>query len=313
MKKQLVIIAGPTASGKSALAMDLADHYGGWLLNGDSIQIYQELPLLSASPTLTDKKRVPHRLYGILKAEEDCSVARWLDLVRQEIEICQQEGALPVIVGGTGLYLQALLQGLSPVPEIEESMKEQAKKELETRGLEEIYQCLLQEDPRLREKIKPTDRQRVSRAWEVLRGTGRSILSFQEHPPQDLLPDYKKITILLLPPRKELVQKAKERLEEMFAKGAVEEVRDLLKKRLPPRSTLFKAIGVREIEAFLKDEVTKEEALARAQIATNQYIKRQMTWFRLQMKADIAFEKLYGQNSFRALKIMLKQQHLLEE
>ncbi len=314
MKKQLLIIAGPTASGKSPLAMDLACDFQGCLINGDSIQIYGDIPLLSAAPSEDDKRKVPHKLYGVLKASEDCSVADWLALACREVRECHREGLLPIVAGGTGLYLHALLKGLSPFPEIDPALKKQASEDLETSGYQEIYRLLITQDPRLREKIKPTDRQRICRAWEILKATGASILSLVETaPPEDPLPDVEKIVILILPPKDLLLSKAEQRLKKMFREGAVEEVRNLLTKEIHPRSTLLKAVGVPEVSAYVRGDISLEEAFEDARKATNRYIKRQLTWFRTQLKAHITLEKLYEQSSFAELKIMLKQQHLLEE
>ncbi len=294
--------------------MDLARRLRGCLINGDSIQIYDDLPLLSAAPSKDDKRKIPHRLYGVLKPSEDCSVAEWLTLSCREIRQCHREGLLPIVVGGTGLYLNALLKGLSFFPEIDPSLKKQACEDLTVLGYQEIYRRLVTHDPRLQEKVKPADRQRISRAWEILKTTGKSILSLVEvNPPEDPLPEVEKIVILILPPKDQLVSKAKHRLKKMFQEGAIEEVKNLLTKKIHPRSTLLKAIGVPELSAYLKGEISLEEAFEEAKKATNRYIKRQLTWFQTQLKADIILEKLYEQNSFPELEIMLKQQHLLKE
>lgn len=284
--KHLTIIAGPTASGKSKLALEKAVQNNGMIINADSMQVYESLRLLTARPSDEDMTRVPHRLYGIIQNPNQAqSVAAWRELAIQEIESCLKQGQLPIVVGGTGLYLKALIEGLSPVPEPDQKIRDELRDQAKTEeGRQALYQELEKLDPEMAEKLDAGNTQRVVRALEVIKSTGKSLLYWQNQPGEAL--PYRSHKILIDPNREDAVAKAEKRLRYMFDYGAIEEVKVLLDQDIKPDSPLYKAVGVRELSAYLKGGVSLEEAFNLALIATRQYIKRQQTWFRHQMTFD---------------------------
>ena len=273
---KVLIYAGPTASGKSALAFERASSQNGVILNGDSLQVYQGIEILTAQPSLAEQQDIPHRLYGFLDSSEACSVGRWLPLVLAEIEKAHAVGQLPIIVGGTGLYLKALVEGLSPLPSVDPQVREDLKQS--GRNLPELYQDLQQVDPLLANRVSSQDKQRILRGLEVFYGTGTPLSVWQTQPPSP--PPYDFETILLMPPADLLEGRIKERLERMLDQGLVEEVsRAMLR---PFSINAQKAIGFMEFKAFLEGESSFEEAKALTLLHTRQYAKRQRTWFRNQ-------------------------------
>lgn len=292
LSKMIVVIAGPTASGKSTFALEFAGKHNGVIINSDSVQVYKDLKILSSRPSSEDLLKVPHKLYGFLDAHETCSAGIWRSLVLKEIQECYQQGKLPIIVGGTGLYLKILIEGLSPIPQIEENIRILAREKAKNEGIESLYNELLELDPVIAMRLKPTDSQRVVRAWEVIKATGIPLSEWQRKCSEPSLHHQEKIftNILLFPPRDKVNLRANDRLDKMLKDGALEEVKNILEKNIDPTLTIYKAIGVRDFAAYLQKEVSLEEALARAKIATHQYIKRQYTWFRTQFKADIVLQ-----------------------
>ncbi len=282
---KVIIVAGPTASGKSAFASQLAQENKGVILNGDSLQVYCGLEILTAQPSLEDQQRIPHRLYGFLQPHEVCSAGKWLSLVVSEIEKCHKEGRLPIIVGGSGLYLKGLTEGLSPIPSLDPSLR----RDFESREQTSLYTELKSIDPALTQKIKPQDRQRTLRALEVYYGTGKPLSFWYTQKPTRL--PYRFEKILLNPSKEELEVRIVRRLNKMFQKEILEEVEALL--ALFPSFTARKAIGLQEIGSFLKGECSWDEAKALTLLHTLQYAKRQRTWFRHQFKADRIIDKLY--------------------
>lgn len=275
-----LIIAGPTASGKSHLAMMLAETLDGVIINGDSMQLYDALPILTAHPSPNDQMKVPHHLYGILNATESASAAWWREKATIEIQRAIDLNKCPIIVGGTGFYLNALQNGLSLIPEIPVIIREAVR----SLSLESLVNALKKEDPEALNSIENNDQNRLSRALEVVRATGRTLKSFQEEqmPPPSAFRYYR---LLLDPPRDQLKERANYRLEKMMEHGALKEVTTFLDHDYARTSPLYKAVGVREFDAHLRGHLTPTEALMRAQISTHQYIKRQQTWFRHQFQA----------------------------
>lgn len=283
----VVVIGGPTASGKSALALAVAEEFGGTVINADSMQVYRELAVLTARPGPADLARAPHRLYGMLEVTERCSAARWRDLAMAEIAASHGAGRLPVVVGGTGLYLKALLEGLSPIPEIPPAIRAAALALVAERGAAALHAELGRRDPVMAARLQPTDRQRLVRAWEVLEATGRSLAAWQSEPPpqEPGAPALAPIVFVLEPPRPALYAACDRRLAAMLAAGALDEVAALDRLGLAPDLPALKAVGVPELLAHLRGELTLPDALVAAQQATRRYAKRQITWFRHQIGA----------------------------
>jgi len=275
-----MMIAGPTASGKSALAAAVAKAWIGTVINADALQVYRELALLTARPRGPELEAVPHRLYGVLSGKEACSAARWRALAVAEVEASLAAGRLPILVGGSGLYLRAFEQGLSAVPEVPATVRAAARAELAELGNAAFHARLAERDPAMAERLRPGDGQRLLRAWEVLTATGRSLADWQAVP-GDTAP-YRFAKLCLLPSRQALYATCDARLEAMLAQGAVDEVAALLALGLDPALPVMKAVGVPEFAAYLAAEAGLETALAQAQQATRRYAKRQMTWLRHQ-------------------------------
>lgn len=275
-----LLIAGPTASGKSALALRLARRLGGVVINADSMQVYRELRVLTARPSPEEEALVPHALYGVHPAASAASVAWWRGEALAAMERARAEGRLPILCGGTGLYFSALTKGLSAMPAIPDEVREEARALLEREGAPAMHARLLAEDPRSAARLRPGDSQRLARAWEVLRATGRGIAEWQAEAPSTGPAPYAFRAIRLDPPRDILRTAIVARWEAMIRAGAVEEVRALLAQRLDPKLPAMRAHGVPEISAMLSGWLTAEEAGRRACLAIGQYTKRQATWFR---------------------------------
>lgn len=258
--------------------MQLAQATAGVIINADSLQLYKDLPILTAQPSAADKQQIPHKLYAILDPHEEFSVAKWLQLATNEIKQADN----PIVVGGTGLYLKALQEGLSHIPDIPQEIRQQV------RGLAagETHALLAKKDPAAAAKLHPNDLQRVSRALEVILSTDKSIVEWQQNNDTALIADIEVQMVILLPDLQVLHQNAEKRLRAMFDGGAIDEVRQLRGDLAP---TIRKAIGFREITAYINGEISKEEALNLSIIATKQYIKRQRTWFRNQFPEAMVF------------------------
>jgi len=277
----VVIVAGPTASGKSALALALAEECDGTIINADSMQVYRDLPVLTAQPGAVARARVPHRLYGVIDAAERCSAGRWRGLALVEIERAQAERRLPIVAGGTGLYLRALLEGLAPVPPVSAGAREAARA-LHTRlGGVAFREALAALDPETARRLEPGDTQRLIRAYEVAAATGRPLADWQRE--QGPPPGLTAAAILLLPPRPALYAACDARFVAMMERGALAEVEALLARQLDHSLPAVKAVGVAELADFLAGRSTREAAVAAAQQATRRYAKRQFTWFRHQL------------------------------
>jgi tRNA dimethylallyltransferase len=280
----LVVIAGPTASGKSALALELAHARNGVVINADSAQVYRDLRLLTARPSAEEETRAPHRLFGhIDAADPDYSAARWAEEARSAIAAATSAGRLPILVGGTGLYLRTLLEGIAPVPPIDPA----ARAEVRAMPVAQAHAALSREDPAAAARLAPADTARVARALEVVRSTGRPLAHWQAHREGGIAATVDLRPALLLPDRDALAARIDARLVAMFADGAVEEVRALLARPdLPAAAPIRRAIGVPPIAAMLSGQLSRDEALARAQLDTRRYAKRQYTWFRHQPPPD---------------------------
>ena len=278
-----ILITGPTASGKSALAVELARSHDGVVINADSMQVYDTLRVLTARPSEADMEGIPHHLYGHVPAGQAYSTGVWLREAGALIERLRDEGRMPVFVGGTGLYFKALTGGLSDMPDIPPDIRNQLRGRLLAEGPEVLHRELAERDNAVAETLNPQDGQRIVRALEVLEATGQSIAAFQgKTGPMIIDPDRAR-KIVVLPERAILHQRINSRFETMLALGAEAEVRALLALDLPPEMPVMKAIGVAQIAAMLRGEMTRAEVVENGAAATRQYAKRQMTWFRNQM------------------------------
>ncbi|MGH6880085.1 MAG: tRNA (adenosine(37)-N6)-dimethylallyltransferase MiaA [Hypericibacter sp.] len=277
----MLVIAGPTASGKSALAMALAQKLGGTLINADSMQLYRELSLLSARPTEAEMARVPHRLFGILPANEPCSAGRWRELALGAVAATRAEGRLPILVGGTGLYLESLMRGIADLPPIPDAVRASLQARMKAPGgVGSLFKALEACDPATAARIEPTDRQRILRALELFEATGKPLSAWQAESGRQPPPDLAFETHLLMPPRAALYAACDRRFGRMVEAGALEEVRALLALKLDPDLPAMKAIGVAELGAHLAGAGDLATAIAAGQQATRRYAKRQYTWFR---------------------------------
>jgi len=278
-RRPIIAVAGPTASGKSALALAIAEQFSGLVVNADSMQVYRELAILTARPGPAALAAVPHRLYGILPAAERCSVGRWRELALGAI--AAEPERLAVVTGGTGLYLRALSAGLAPVPEIPDEVLAESQARLKVLGPERLHHELASLDPEMAARLAPGDSQRLLRAWSVYQATGRSLAAWQaETEPAGSGPT---LVIALMPPRAELYAACDARFSAMLAAGALGEVEALLALGLDPSLPAMKAVGVRELAEVLSGRLAPAKAVAAAQQATRRYAKRQVTWIRHQM------------------------------
>ncbi len=278
----MALIAGPTASGKTALALRLAQSQPVTIINADSAQVYAHLPILSAQPSAAEMATAPHRLFGYLDGREACSAARWAQDAKDEIQAAWEEDRLPVLVGGTGLYLRALLDGIAPIPEIDPDVRRLVRS-LPTAA---AFEALASEDAASAVVLSPNDDSRIKRALEVIRSTGKTIVEWRMLREGGIGSDIDLRPLILLPPRDWLHERCDRRFATMMEQGAIEEVQALLALDLPPDAPVLRAIGVPEIAAMLRSEIPMEEAVARGQAATRQYAKRQYTWFRNQPPAQ---------------------------
>ena len=273
-----LIVAGPTASGKSALALAVAEHLGGTIINADSMQVYQEVRVLTARPTPADESRMPHRLYGVRAAAEAGSVAWWRTQALVAMQQARAAGRLPILTGGSGMYFAALTDGLADIPDPGPAARAEARQLLADCGAAALHVSLGRVDPATAARLNPEDSQRIARAWEVWRGTGLGLSAWQNHrsPPAP----WRFHAILLDPPRDALRAAIAARFDTMLRDGALQEVRSLLALGLDPDLPVMRAHGVPELAAHLRGVLSLQEASRRATLATGQYTRRQATWFR---------------------------------
>lgn len=285
-----ILITGPTASGKSALAVELARAHGGVVVNADSMQVYDTLRVLTARPSQADMEGIPHHLYGHVPAAQAYSTGFWLREAAVLVERLRDEGRMPVFVGGTGLYFKALTGGLSDMPGIPLEIRNRLRARLLAEGAEALHRELADRDGAVAETLNPQDGQRIVRALEVIEATGQSIAAFQGKTGPVVIDPERARKIVVLPDRALLHERINSRFEKMLAMGAADEVRALLALELSSEMPVMKAIGVSQIAAMLRDEMTREDVLETGAAATRQYAKRQMTWFRNQM--DESWERV---------------------
>ena len=292
----VVIVAGPTGSGKSALGLALAEEFRGTIINADSQQVYRDLAVLTARPSAADLARVRHRLYGVIDAAESCSVGRWLKLALAEIAAAHEAGWLPILVGGTGLYLEALVKGLAELPPIPESARVEARALHAKLGGAAFRAALAELDPEAAARLAPGDRQRLTRAYEVVKATGSPLSLWQSR--QAASPVRRAAAIVLVPPRDTLYAASDARVRRMIAAGAEAEVAALIKRNLPAHLPAMKAVGVGELGAYLAGHGSCETAIAAMQQATRNYAKRQYTWFRRRLADTDSLRRLIVNEQF---------------
>lgn len=283
----MLLILGPTASGKSRLAIEAAKRFDGVIINADSMQVYRDLRLITARPSDEEMAEAPHRLFGFLDATDVCSAARWAKLAADEIAAALRKGKLPIVTGGSGLYVQALLKGFSPVPDVGPLDRQRAQSMLKKQGNEKFHAKLAERDPETAEKLNPGDSQRMVRAMEVWFASGKPLSWWQAQPPQPAMLERPSLKVALLPDRDWLYGRCEERFVEMVKQGAIDEVMALAERGLDPELPLMKALGVKQLIAAGRGDVLLEQAVADAQTATRRYAKRQVTWLRHQIVADI--------------------------
>jgi len=301
-----VVIAGPTASGKSGLALALARHMDGVVINADSMQVYGGLPILTAQPKPADQALAPHRLYGVLPPSEPCSAARWRHLATTEMEAAWGAGKLPIVVGGTGLYLRSLMQGLSPIPEIPEAVRGAVRLRLAELGNVAFHAHLTGRDRVMGARLQVGDSQRMVRALEVLEATGRSLADWQAEPLEGGVAAAW-YSVLLLPGRDLLAAACDGRFLAMVEAGALHEVAAIMALGLDPALPAMKALGLRELAAHLAGRGDLSSAVAAAQQATRQYAKRQRTWFRHQLNASEAISEQLSESLLATIFLKIRQ------
>jgi tRNA dimethylallyltransferase len=281
MAKHVLVVTGPTASGKSAAALALAEQRGGTVINADAMQTYDAFPILTAQPTPEERARVPHALYGVLPLGQTLSAARWRDLAAAEIE----RAAVPILCGGSGLYLRTLMQGISAIPAVPAELRDQANADWETLGADAFRERLAERDPEIVTRLEPGDRQRHVRAWEVVQATGRPLSEWQKE--QGEPAPYRFRIILLAPDRAWLRARIETRFDVMLQHGVLEEVRGVFDRHPDPKWPGLKAHGAPELFRHFRGELTLDAARQIAIDHTRQYAKRQMTWFRHQLTPDV--------------------------
>ncbi len=286
-----VIICGPTGAGKSSLALNLAEKFEGVIINADSVQIYREIKILSGRPTSDDYRQAPHRLYGIMSIFKPCTLGIWRKMALETIKECELSGRLPIICGGTGLYIKFLLNELSAIPEISPSIKLEAREKLKELGNENFRELLSKNDPASASRIKSGDTNRLLRAWEVFTATTKP-LSYWHKKSRKAGSQHKFFKVCLMPERKALYSICDQRFLEFVEQGAVEEARAFDFITASPELPASKTLGLLELIKYTKGELELSDAVEQAQRTTRRYAKRQLTWFRHQLDEDFLIQNL---------------------
>ena len=291
LRGRSILIAGPTASGKSALALRLALQVNGVIINADSMQVYRELRILTARPTPEEEARIPHALYGFVAGADPYSAGRYAADAARAISEARAAGRVPIIVGGTGLYFKVLLEGLSPVPVIDPDVRIYWRAAAVRMPAPELHAILARRDPAMAARLMPTDPQRIVRALEVVESTGRSLAEWQDQKGTPVLREAETVRLLAQPGPASHLQAIQSRVDAMMSAGALEEVRNLLDLKLSDQLPVMRALGVAQLSACLAGSVSSEDAAAAMKTESRQYAKRQQTWFRRNMIAWNAISK----------------------
>lgn len=300
--KKIILLSGPTATGKSSLASKLAEKIDGEIINADSIQLYRDLFILTARPNI-EKEKIKHHCYGILEGDINWSAGNWIDAINEILKEVINRKKVPIVVGGTGFYFKAITDGLSPIPDIDKSIRLKIENELEKNGLEELQKRLAIVDPKASEKINPNDKQRIIRALEVYEGTNKRISEFWLMKREKII-NYESINFKIDADRKWIYKNCDLRVDYMFENGVIEEVRHLLNKNYSKNSPIMKAIGVNEITLFLNNDITIDRASELIKFKTHQYAKRQITWINNQM---ISWNSINTQYSNKIINEIIKK------
>ena len=302
MSKKIILLAGPTASGKSNLAIHLAKKLNGEIINADSMQVYKEFLILSSRPNKKEEQKVRHHLYGFISVKEYFSAGDWLNLAKIKINNCFKKNKLPIIVGGTGLYFNTITKGISKIPNIDIKTRNKVRDYFNKVGNEKFYEKLLKIDPKIKNRILPTDSQRAQRAYEVILKTKKSLIDWVKNTQSDFI-NFEVKKIFLDIPRDQLLKKILKRTETMFRNKCIEEVQRFNLLRLNKSFSANKLIGVQEINSYLKNLISLDQCKNLINIKTRQYAKRQNTWARGNMKN---WNKLYSKDFPNLLKKTLK-------
>ena len=302
MNKKLLLLAGPTASGKSNLAIELEKKLNGEIINADSMQIFKEFNILSSKPTSSQIKKVKHHLYGIISVKKHFSAGDWLKLVKKKIDSCVKRKKIPIVVGGTGLYFNTIIKGITKIPKIDIKTRNMVRNLYKKHGLKKFYSKLIKIDPKIKGRILPTDAQRLQRAYEVKLKTNKSLFDwFTNTKPE--FKDFEIRKIFINIPKDILLKKIYLRTEQMFKKRCIDEVKKFNNLKLNKSLSANKLIGVQEINDFLGNSISFEQCKDLINIRTRQYAKRQNTWARGHMKN---WNKIYSKNFSNLLKKSLK-------
>ena len=293
-----ILIAGPTASGKSGLALGLAEQLGGVVINADSMQVYSELRILTARPTTDDERRAPHALYGFVPAREAYSTGRYVTDAKAALDAARAQGLRPIFVGGTGLYFKALLEGLSPVPPVDAAVRAYWRAEAERVRAEALYGVLAARDAEMAARLKSADTQRIVRALEVLESSGRSLAYWQSQPGEPVIDGASAVGLLMLPDRATLHARADARFARMVEDAGLDEAARLEALQLDADLPAMRAIGVAPMIAVTRGALTLADAIAQGQAETRQYIKRQETWIRRNM---ISWNNVFTQEAQKSV------------
>ncbi len=290
LNKTIHIVGGPTASGKSAHAIELCEKHDGVIINADSMQIYNDLGLLTAQPSQEDKEAHLHQLYGTLHPNQSCSAGNWREMVEPIIKETWAKGKIPIIVGGSGLYLKTLTDGLSPLPDIPAEIREATNQKQKQLGNPAFYDALKERDPIMADRLHPYHTARLIRAWEVIEATGKSLSEWHNTPPIEPPSDWSFDITLVMPEREVLYKRCNERFLWMIDNGVMEEIAEFNKKiasgEVNDTCLLANALGYKPLSAYQRGEMSKEDAIGKSQTDTRHYAKRQVTWFRHQVKKN---------------------------
>lgn len=292
-ENRVIVVAGPTASGKSGLALDLAAALNGEVVNADSMQVYKDMPIITACPGREDRAKVPHHLYEIYDPSVNGTVVDWLERAVFKIREIWARGGLPIAVGGTGMYIDNLINGTTPIPEADAAIRREVRLMQQREGTPALHEKLGKADAETAARLSPNDTTRVTRAYEVWMQTGLPLSEWHKKPMVKKIPEARFKVVKICPQTVELDARCYRRFDEMIQAGAEDEVRRLLSRNLPENLPAMKALGVPEIGAYVRGECSLSEAVELGKLHTRQYAKRQRTWFANKLRADLRLDECY--------------------